>query len=345
MTVPRRTFIALMSMGVLLAGCTPSTPEADTLEPSGGSADAPASHSVTLGLTYIPNVQFAPTYVAKEDGDFAQADVDVTIRHHGADEGLFTSLLAGGEDMVIATGDEMIQARSQGMDLISVGSYYAKYPVVIIVKEDSDIQSVADLKGKTVGLPGEYGSNYFGLLAALKEAGMTRDDITMSVIGFTQLAALAGDQVDAVVGFTNNDTVQFGLSDIGVREIPLVGNDDPPLVGADIVTTSDFARANPDAVRAVLAGLEAGMATCVADPTHAVNVTQGYDTNLTTEDTVKAARATLEATNSLFAPNGTVDLHQDVETWRRMAQFLAGIDGVLGAEVDVERAVTNEYLD
>lgn len=345
MTVPRRTFIALISMGVLLAGCTASTPDANTLKPSGENTETPGAHSVTLGLTYIPNVQFAPAYVAKEDGAFSKADVDVTIRHHGADEGLFTSLLAGGEDMVIATGDEMIQARSQGMDLISVGSYYAKYPVVIIVKEDSDIQSVADLKGKTVGLPGEYGSNYFGLLAALKEAGMTRDDITMSVIGFTQLAALAGDQVDAVVGFTNNDTVQFGLSNIAVREIPLVGNDDPPLVGADIVTNSEFARANPDAVRGVLAGLKAGMTTCVTDPTHAVNVTQAYDTNLTTEDTVKAARATLEATNALFAPNGTVDLHQDVDTWGRMTQFLAGIEGVLGAKVDVERAVTNDYLD
>lgn len=345
MTVLRRTFIALMSMGVLLAGCTASTPDADPIEPSDRIAESPATHSVTLGLTYIPNVQFAPAYVAKEDGEFSKADVDVTIRHHGADEGLFTSLLAGGEDMVIATGDEMIQARSQGMDLISVASYYAKYPVVIIVKDDSDIQSVADLKGKTVGLPGEYGSNYFGLLAALKEAGMTRDDITLSVIGFTQLAALAGDQVDAVVGFTNNDTVQFGLSNIAVREIPLVGDDDPPLIGADVVTTSDFAHSNPDAVRGVLAGLKAAMTTCVADPAHAVNVTQAYDTNLTTEDTVKAARATLEATNTLFAPNGTVDLHQDVETWERMAQFLAGIEGVLGTQTDVERAVTNEYLD
>ncbi|MDO5729133.1 MAG: ABC transporter substrate-binding protein [Actinomycetaceae bacterium] len=344
MTVKRRIFIALMSMGALLAGCTASVPDGEAIEPAGSTSPAPAN-SATLGLTYIPNVQFAPAYVAKEDGAFSRENVSVTIRHHGADEGLFTSLLAGHEDMVIATGDEMIQARSQGMDLISVGSYYAKYPVVIIVKDDSDIQSVADLKGKTVGLPGEYGSNYFGLLAALAEADMTRDDISISVIGFTQLAALAGDQVDAVVGFTNNDTVQFGLSNIPVREIPLVADGEPPLVGADIVTTTEFARSHPEAVRGVLSGLKAGMTTCVTDPAHAVDVTRAYDTNLTTEDTVNAARATLEATNQLFAPSGQVELHQNVETWKSMEVFLRAIDGVLGAAVDIEQAVTNEYLD
>lgn len=345
MRMTRRTAVSLAIAATLaLGGCTPSV-SPDDEAPSSGDEPTSASMSATLGLTYIPNVQFAPAYVAHDDGAFSSHDVDVTIRHHGADEGLFTSLLAGHEDMVIATGDEMLQARSQGMDLVSVGSYYARYPVVIIVKEESDISSVADLAGKKVGLPGEYGSNYFGLLAALSDAGMNRDDIEMASIGFTQVSALAGDQVDAVVGFTNNDTVQFELSSIPVREIPLVSSGEPPLIGADIVTTASFARTNPTLVSAVLAGLRDGMTTCVEDPDHAVEVTRAYDTNLGSEESLEAARATLEATNALFAPDGSVDLTQDLETWDEMEKFLGAIDGVLGARVDVREAVTNDYLE
>ncbi|MDO5719842.1 MAG: ABC transporter substrate-binding protein [Actinomycetaceae bacterium] len=340
----RRTAVCLaLATSLALGGCTSSItpPEQETA----GDNATRAAMSATLGLTYIPNVQFAPAYVAREDGVFASHDVDVTIRHHGADEGLFTSLLAGHEDMVIATGDEMLQARSQGMDLVSVGSYYARYPVVILVKEDSGISTVADLAGKKVGLPGEYGSNYFGLLAALSDAGMSREDIELISIGFTQVSALSGDEVDAVVGFTNNDTVQFALSSIPVREIPLVSSGEPPLVGADIVTTASFARSNPSVVAAVLAGLRDGMSICVKDPDHAVEITRQYDTNLGTDDSLEAARATLEATNKLFAPEGSVDLSQNLDTWEQMEEFLANIDGVLGAAVDVREAVTNDYLE
>ncbi|MDO5048345.1 MAG: ABC transporter substrate-binding protein [Actinomycetaceae bacterium] len=334
---------ALVAAGALLAaGCTPSSPKAG--EETQTDAEPAASMSVTLGLTYIPNVQFAPAYVAKDDGNFAEQGVDVEIRHHGADEGLFTSLLAGQEDMVIATGDEMFQARSQGMDLISVGQYYAKYPVVIIVKEDSGIETVQDLAGKSVGLPGEFGSNWYGLLAALSEADMTRDDIEVTPIGFTQLSALQTDQVDAVVGFTNNDSVQFDLADVAVREIPLVPDGNTPLVGANIVTTSQFANENPDAVKAVLAGLQDGKQTSVDDPDHAVEITQNYDPNLTTPETIDAARATLVATNDLFAEDGKVTMVQDLDTWNAMNEFLQTVEGLMAATVNVDEAVTNEYV-
>lgn len=334
---------ALVAAGALLVtGCTSSTPQAgETPEATDVPADAT---QVTLGLTYIPNVQFAPSYVAKDEGFFADEGLDVEIRHHGADEGLFTSVLAGEEDLVIATGDEMLQARSQGMDLVSVGQYYAKYPVVVIVKEESDIESIEDLKGKTVGLPGEFGSNWYGLLAALSDAGMTRDDIEVSAIGFTQLAALQSDKVDAVVGFTNNDSVQFQLADVAVREIPLVADGETPLVGANVVTTSQFAQENPEVVEGVLAGLREGKQLCVDDPDAAVEITKNYDPNLSTEETIESATATLKATNELFVEDGVVTMEQNLEVWVAMNEFLQTVEGLLGASVDLNEAVTNDYI-
>jgi hypothetical protein len=147
--------------------------------------------------------------------------VTPTLRHHGSNEGLFTALLSGEEDYVLAGGDEVVQARSEGMDLVAIGQYYRSYPVTIIVPENSDIHTAADLAGRSIGVPGRFGESWFGLLAALAQAGLTQDDVSIVEIGYTQQAALTTGRVEAIIGFSNNDQVQFATAGIPTRTVPL----------------------------------------------------------------------------------------------------------------------------
>ncbi|MDO5034079.1 MAG: ABC transporter substrate-binding protein [Actinomycetaceae bacterium] len=334
---------AALASALILAGCGGGEPAAtESTEPQ--PTEAQVTQDVTLGLTYIPNVQFSPSYVAADEGFFEREGASVTIRHHGADEGLFTALLAGEEDMVIATGDEMLIARSQGMDLISVGQYYAKYPVSVIVKADSDIQSIEDLKGRKVGLPGEFGSNWYGLLSTLDSYGMSVSDIEVVSIGFTQLPALMSGEVDAVVGFTNNDMVQFSLAGVEARELQMAKEGELPLIGANVVTTSKFAGENPEAVKAVLAGLRAGKQFAVDEVDRTIEITKNYDPNLSAADAQEAAKAILTATNELFQVDGVVTMEQNLDTWAAMNEFLASQPDLLASEVNIAEAVTNDYV-
>ena len=309
---------------------------------SGSSATGDAD--VTIGLTYIPNVQFAPVYVADAQGLYNDAGVTATVRHHGSDEGLFTALLAGQEDVVIASGDEAVVAASQGLDLVSIGQYYASYPGTVIVPADSPIATLADLKGKTIGIPGEYGSSYYATLAAIKAGGLQTSDVTMSSIGYTQQAALAAGQVDAVVGFTNNDAVQMRLSGLDIREIPL-DDGSTPLVAASIVTTREWAQSHPDAARAVVSATTEAMNAIAADPQVALDATAQWDTTLTDETSLGAANAVLAATVPLWlGDDARADGVQDLATWSSMVSFLSSI-GVLEGDVDPSAIVTNEYAD
>ena len=309
---------------------------------SGSSATGDAD--VTIGLTYIPNVQFAPVYVADAQGLYNDAGVTATVRHHGSDEGLFTALLAGQEDVVIASGDEAVVAASQGLDLVSIGQYYASYPGTVIVPADSPIATLADLKGKTIGIPGEYGSSYYATLAAIKAGGLQTSDVTISSIGYTQQAALAAGQVDAVVGFTNNDVVQMRLSGLDIREIPL-DDGSTPLVAASIVTTREWAQSHPDAARAVVSATTEAMNAIAADPQVALDATAQWDTTLTDETSLGAANAVLAATVPLWlGVDARSDGVQDLATWSSMVSFLSSI-GVLEGDVDPSAIVTNEYAD
>ena len=175
-----------------------------------------ASGPLTIGLTYTPNIQFAPFYMAKKDSKYASG---VNLRHHGAQEGLFDALLSGKEQLVVAGADEAVVAASNGSDLVVVGGYYQSYPACLIVPEGSAIKAPADLKGKTVGTPGRKGETWYALQLAMDTASLSESDLTIQDIGYTQQAALVGGKVDAVVGFSNNDAIQIRQAGTPVRTI------------------------------------------------------------------------------------------------------------------------------
>lgn len=221
----------------------------------------PATHSsprkLTLGLTYIPNIQFAPFYVAEALGYYTQAGLDVTLRHHGFSEGEFDALVTGHEDAIFASGDETLQARSKGIPVTYVAQVFTRYPVALIVPSSSSIQSVKDLKGHTVGVPGYYGATYIGLLALLQCAGLSKSDVNIQAIGYTQVAALLGHKVDAVMGYSNNEVLQFQKANFAVRTFPV----QQPFISNGLAALDSELSAHPDDIRALVAATpERGMA-------------------------------------------------------------------------------------
>ena len=128
-------FQSSLSRRRLLAGGLALTGAGALAACSSGTASRAASASaaggaLTIGLTYTPNIQFAPFYMAKKDGTYA---ANVTLHHHGAQDGLFDALQSGQEQLVIAGADEAVVATSNGSDLVIVGGCYQSYPACLIV--------------------------------------------------------------------------------------------------------------------------------------------------------------------------------------------------------------------
>lgn len=318
---------ASMTLGLLLTGC------AKAPAPTAGPA------RVTIGLSYIPDIQFAPFYVAETRGLFG--GLDATLRHHGASEGLFTALQAGQEDFVLAGGDEAVQARAQGMDVVAVGQYYRSYPVVFIVPDTSDVHSVADLRGRSIGVPGRFGETWFGLLAALQAAGLTLEDVTIVEVGYTQQAALTTGKVEAIVGFSNNDQVKFITSGVPVRAVPLDAAKRVPLESIALIAKGSYVSAHQDTVKAVVSGMTEGMKATVAAPATAITDAKAFIPTLGQPGAEAAAQATLAATVPLWTTQGgSVSAEIDKAAWSDMCQFMLD-QGLLASPVKVDEVVSS----
>ncbi|WRS29707.1 ABC transporter substrate-binding protein [Actinomycetaceae bacterium MB13-C1-2] len=338
--------VAALAGASSLAACSTGGGEQSSQDLVGASVPiGRGGEEVTIGLTYVPNVQFAPVYVAAADEIFRAAEVGPVIRHHGTDEGLFTALTSGEEDVTVASGDEVLQSRAAGLDLVAIGTYYDEYPVAVISKADSGIDSLADLKGKSIGVPGEFGSNWFGLLAALDYAGLNISDVTVVSVGYTQAASLATDAVDAVVGFVNSDAVQLEQMGIETTVLPL-SDFDVPLVGATIVTTREWLEDHQELARSVVEAITAGMDRVIQNPQHALEISANWDPSLRQGENRATAARLLEATIPLWErSDGKASAVQDIETWNRMAPFLSGILEVPESAMGIDQAVTNDFAN
>lgn len=335
----RRHFLrAFAAAGVLSTGlgavaCSQPTGQ-------GAQPDTPAGR-FTVGLTYTPDIQFAPFYVAAEKGYFRDTGLDVTLRHHGANEQLFGAIQAGQEDLVYAGGAEFMQARSQNVPLVSVATYYQEYPVVLVVPEDSSIRAAADLRGRSVGVPGPFGETWFGLLALLRQAGMTQEDVEVKNIGYTQQAALTSGQVDAVMGYVNNDAVRLQAAGVPVRTLPITPGK-PPLVGVGLGTTDQILESRADEVTKLQGAVAQAVRDIVADPSGAVTLSEKYIPGLSAEEQRRSALATLEATIPLFGDVAAFG-RQDPEAWEAMAAFLGEME-LLSAPVEASDCFTTDIV-
>lgn len=254
-----RRLIAALSLVAALAALV-AVPRAGAARPQ----QAPAAlRTVTLGMGYIPSVQFAPFYVADQKGYYRKAGLKVTF-NYSLSPNLLQLVAAGKVDFANADGTDAIAAVAQGLPLEYVMAEYQRFPVAIFALSKSGIHSVAGLRGKTIGVPGRYGATYVGLLAALHAAGLRPGDVTIRSIGYTQVESVAAGKVDAAVGYSVNEPVI--LARRGYKVTSLQVSDVANLVSPGVVAGRSLVTHDPALVRAFVQATLHGLADTIANP-------------------------------------------------------------------------------
>ncbi len=301
------------------AGTAPSD-AAPSAEPTPG--DSLGVVDLTVGLGYIPSVQFAPFYLALENGSYEAAGLRVEFQNR-IDPDLITLVGQGAIDIGIGDGTSIIPAVSQGIPVRYLATIYGKFPSIIVAKASSGIDEPADLAGKKLGTPGRYGSGWLMTEALLASAGLSAEDIeVVEYPDFGQGAAVAQDAVDAATGFVNNEPVQLQLA--GFETSILRVDDIVPLPGPGLIAGTKILEERPDVVEAFVIATLAAMEEISADPQVGLDAAFAVVPELAGDPDTQ--RAILEAT---------------IDTWRGPAQEDEGFGAV---DLDAW-AASIEFLD
>jgi NitT/TauT family transport system substrate-binding protein len=320
--------IVLCAAGGLVSGCNPAEPEV-------------VAQDVTLAMGFIPNVQFAPFYVAVEKGYFADEGIEIDF-----DYGWETDLLklVGSDELqfAIASGDQVVLARSQGLPVIYVMNWYRRFPVCVVSLADAGIREPADLVGQRVGTPATYGASYIGWRALLDAVGLDEAEVELVSIGYTQPAALSEGQVDAAICYAMNEPVQMRASGAAVDIVYVA--DYANLVSNGLITNETSIRQRPELIQGMVRAALRGLAYTLEHPDEAFDISLKHVPEAASDDETEAInRAILAESVEFWAADPDELGRSDEAAWRASQRVMQEM-GLLGEEGDVTAMFTNQFV-
>ena len=221
-----RAGVGVLGMALLLSACGgddgDTAREAVDDAPEEAEEEAPVEVEQISFLQPLPkSMAFYPRFTADALGYFEEEGIEIEWLPSG-DIPASVMVPTGQADIGSTTPQTAVGAITQGEDLQIIYEYYQANVFSIIVPEDSDIQSVSDLAGRTVGAQSEAGGGNSVLRAALEDAGIDPDnDVTIAIVGRggpVVATSLESGRIEAYAG-AFNDHVALEVEGISYRDI------------------------------------------------------------------------------------------------------------------------------
>ncbi len=257
--------------------------------------------TVRVGLGYLADVQFAPFYAAQEAGFYKAKGLNVTFQHGFTSE-MYPLLASGKLDFVVGDAEDVILLRSKDVKATPFKYLMAMYqvtPNALLSKQAKNIKRFADLKGKSIGIPGKFGSSWTSLQAMLAGANLKESDVKIVEVGFNQLEALTADRVDAVMGFINNEAVQAEAKGLKLNILVAALVNKSPSSG---VISMDDTLKNEPLVKGFLEASQRGLKLSIDNTKQAFDYAKKYVPNMPA-DRIKVLESSVKLYQSNFSKN------------------------------------------
>jgi len=244
------------------------------------AAFSAAAQQPKANIGYIGAADFTPLFVAKDKGMFDKAGLDATLTRIQIAPNVGPAIMAGNLQIGMGTVPNLLHAAEGGLPLIAIaGASRMKKgnPIAGLVgRSGLAINSPADLKGKKIASPGLNTMLTELLEKWLYDNKVPRDQVTLVEIVFPQQHdTLKSGVVDAAI--TIEPFRSRILSDgTGFKIADYVGEVNPDIVAVLWMAKSDWANANPQAVRAFRQAYAEAIEWCAKNPDESKQIMQKY---------------------------------------------------------------------
>lgn len=131
-----------------------------------------------------PTAQMFPIFMAQEKGFYAEEGLDVVLNYSKGSSDAARQLAAGNVDWGIFSSAATMQTVQRGFPLKAIMQVYYPDTFDIVVPADSEVMTMADMAGKTIGLSDLAGGEVPMTRASIVETGLKEgSDVKLVVAG------------------------------------------------------------------------------------------------------------------------------------------------------------------
>jgi NitT/TauT family transport system substrate-binding protein len=280
-----------------LAACASEAPT------TGEAPNADKPTAITVGV--IPIVDTAPIWLGVEKGFFSDEGLDVTVQPTTGGAASVPGVVAGSYDFAFGNYVSGMVANDQGLALkyVTNGNSTAGNPDfgAVVVAGDSDIESPADLSGKTVSVNNLSNIGDTTIRTVVDDDGGDSSTIKFVEVAFPDAeAALSNNQVDAawiLSPFLNSAVAN------GARVITYNFSDfDPGLDVSGYFTTLDTYKNKPELVKAFQTAMNKSLEYADSHPDEVKQIVTTY------------TKMTMDQLDAMVLPKFNTEFNRDAMT-------------------------------
>ncbi|MEV4804035.1 ABC transporter substrate-binding protein [Nonomuraea sp. NPDC049421] len=213
---------------------------------SGGSAESGELTPVTFAMASPSwNAGYAVMAVVEAEGFYEQEGLKVTTNLFPSATQAAQQVAGGGADLGLMTVEPVAIGHDKDLDLAYFSSYWAKWIYSLQVPDGSAVRSIADLKGKKIGVSAVASSGATFARTAMELNGLGQNGATLVPIGAgaQQINAIKSGQVDALALWD----IQYQIvRNAGVTLTPLPVKETADAWGGGFATTRKNLEAKKD---------------------------------------------------------------------------------------------------
>ena len=225
---------------------------------------ADAAEKLTVLLDWFVNPDHATLFVAQEKGYFADAGLEVELIAPADPNDPPKLVAAEKADLAVSYQPQLHLQVAEGLPLVRVATLVATPLNTLLVLADGPVQSIADLKGRTVGY--SVGGFEDALLGAMLERhGLSIEDVTLVNVNFSLSPSILSGQVDAVIGaYRNFELNQMDIVGHPGRAFYIEEEGVPPY--DELIVVAHTERQDDPAIRGFVDALERGVQFLINHP-------------------------------------------------------------------------------
>jgi NitT/TauT family transport system substrate-binding protein len=269
----KATLAALFGGVVIATACGGTAQPSGAPSASGGATAAPPP-PLALQVSYSNIIgDELPLWATKEGGFFDKNGLDVTLSNIASAQGV-PAVLAGQVTFAQVGGSETLSAVAGGADLVVIAQLAGVYPFVLEV--GPDIKTVADLKGKKIGVSSIGSSSDIATRVALKKMNLDPDkDVSLVTVGSAaqRTAALLAGSIQAGV---SQPPDSLTLEAKGFHVLYDLASQKLPSANTSVIVRRSYISANKGVVQRYVDSLVQGIKKLKADKAFGVSVLKKY---------------------------------------------------------------------